>query len=582
MANKRASLYNLYLLDDTHDPRVIQRLARVTGLNKARVRFGLRSLPFLVVRERALGDAVALRRELESMGLSLRLEWLSADRITGDTSHPLASVDVPDDGAEGEAQEDRRRDDVHDEGEEVHVQRRRRRSAGPGAQRRDAAEIVLEEGSGFREVQQPWRSARSTETPKEKPAFRMWWLLIAAAVLAGLVSGMILTRGCTSRDPELQRHQERIKQELARIEPQMRHLLKVQSPPPEVLDPLLLQLAAVRDEAQQDWNLLPEGLRQRIENLESIGATLELRRPNAQPSVIHDPNPEDLDEPPVEGPGPVDAFLIQPLDTMALKNRLNRALSSDRIPGSLSQQRSLERLVEQTENMRRDRSTAYNRRLDDQLDAQRERYDQLQARLMAGALRHRGLQWLPEGSGPIAVAGLPDNTQLDLEDDQGDVHRAEVRGGLVHLVGRPHELNPVAARLAALQEQPKSVRRLLDIGLRLYNPEVYYATIPGSTLPRPNPGAIYASAAGRLPAELLREAVRERRIPETRVEGAPLEPELRVEDSAGTQELLQVLDRCAESYIRCRRWPRKLLVQHGEKEYAFTGQDLWLLTSHSK
>ena len=151
----------------------------------------------------------------------------------------------------------------------------------------------------------------------------------------------------------------------------------------------------------------------------------------------------------------------------------------------------------------------------------------------------------------------------------------------MHLVGRPNDLNPVSARLAALQEQPNTVRRLLEAGLRLYNPEVYYATIPGSTLPRPNPEEIYAHAVGRLPSELMREAVREGRIPETRVEGSPLDPELRVSQAAGSGELLRVLDRCAESYIRCRQWPRKLLVQQGETEYAFTGQDLWLLTARS-
>ena len=173
MVNKRASLYNLYLLDDTHDANVIRRLARVTGLREAQVRHGLRSLPFLVVRERALGDAVALRRELESQGLSLRLEWLSADRVTGDTRHPLADLDVPD---EEVASGDTGR--VEEEAEEVQVQRKRpgRRGAARGTQRRDAAEIILEEGSGFRQVQRPWRSARGAEEEPEKSSFRMWWL----------------------------------------------------------------------------------------------------------------------------------------------------------------------------------------------------------------------------------------------------------------------------------------------------------------------------------------------------------------------------------------------------------------------
>ena len=576
MVNKRASLYNLYLLDDTHDANVIRRLARVTGLREAQVRHGLRSLPFLVVRERALGDAVALRRELESQGLSLRLEWLSADRVTGDTRHPLADLDVPD---EEVASGDTGR--VEEEAEEVQVQRKRpgRRGAARGTQRRDAAEIILEEGSGFRQVQRPWRSARGAEEEPEKSSFRMWWLLIAAAVVAGLVSGMLLMRSCTPKDPALQKNQAWIKNELARIEPQLRHLLTVQSPPPEVLDPLLLQLSQVREQAQSDWNLLPESLRHRIENLESICATLELRRPQGSVEPEATPQPETPDV--IQPVGPLDAFRHEPLDSLSFKNSLRQAMASNRIPVSLSRQRALERLVDQAEELRRDRSTAFNRRLDEQLKTQSAQYTQMKARMMAGALRHRGLQWLPVGSGPVAVAGLPDNTQLELKDAHGEEHRAEVRGGLVHLVGRPNDLNPVSARLAALQEQPNTVRRLLEAGLRLYNPEVYYATIPGSTLPRPNPEEIYAHAVGRLPSELMREAVREGRIPETRVEGSPLDPELRVSQAAGSGELLRVLDRCAESYIRCRQWPRKLLVQQGETEYAITGQDLWLLTARS-
>jgi hypothetical protein len=88
--------YNLYLMDATRDPRVIRRIAALTQVDPRVLAPHLLRFPFLVLREVPLSQAVAVRRELERLGLSLSIENLPPDRITGNSRHPLAGQSTSD------------------------------------------------------------------------------------------------------------------------------------------------------------------------------------------------------------------------------------------------------------------------------------------------------------------------------------------------------------------------------------------------------------------------------------------------------------------------------------------------------
>ncbi len=568
--------YNLYLMDVTRDQRIIRRLGAVTGVKEGVLRRALRRPPFIVLKERNLSEVVGLRREFELQGLSLQMEKVEPEDLTGDTRHPLWE--------EPEPEEEKRTEETP---AQPAGKRRRRRKLDEAATG-NAREIVLEEGTGFREID-PGERADSIHHSKDRTAGRAAAasilktrsLRIALAVVVLLLAGIagwLILKDLPGERTGRTRLAAELQTETAGLELRLQSALRQASLSDKILRQLLEDVDRLEALAQQAWRHLPAGQRRSVEELQSMRRTLELRHGTVK-------RPPGGEEGRATNEGrrvtsrlvtSVAAFARPEADSLSLVGSVLRERDQASMPASLEAVKRLEFLIRDLDSLRVAGGSGLRRVLDELQPADGEADLRLRARAMAGAIRHKGVHWLPR-DGALGLADLPDETRLRVDDDAGDTHQAIVRGGLVVMHDPPRRINPVSAALLPLERQPGPVRRILEAGLRIFSPEVFFATIPGSTLGRQDPASRLAESAGRLPADILREAIRRGRLPVSVIETrAGLE--LQVEDGTPAALVLELVDECARSYVRARSWPRRLTVTADNQRYEFSGSDLWLLT----
>jgi hypothetical protein len=517
------SAYNLYLLDESRDPKVVTRLARITGLAESLVRRELRHPPFLILKEHALSPAVAVRRELELLGLSLRLELV--ERPSGDQRHPLAGEQAPDDGAE----------------------------------------IVLEEGHGFVEAAAP---SAGTAAPLEHAATsrRAWRkpLLLGLVMLMALFSAWWLGKGM--RGPGSLESTDRIsvEQHLPLLLSQMEAALRAQ--PSQAEAKALVRKAEELDARLRPlWETLSRGDRQALDALQAGRQTLLLRQSESRAGAASGVwTPRDLRRPERSG-GAASAFW----------QHAEEALAQRTPPLSLGAQLALERLDEELRAISRGRDEAARARLlalEGKDPGSRARLGALR---LAGSLQQKGVVWTGEGEARQAWADLPDSTLLDVEAAGVVVDQAVVEGGRVVFTRQSSGLEAVSLRLAALERQPGPVRRLLEAGLKLAEPELFFGTIPGSQLPRLNTGAaaVQWEQAGD-PA--LKSALRrlglmgeDTRFPVLSMEG---------EAPGKAPDVADWLRAAAQHYQKARTWPQRLELRTPEGRFHISGCELWLLS----
>jgi hypothetical protein len=194
---------------------------------------------------------------------------------------------------------------------------------------------------------------------------------------------------------------------------------------------------------------------------------------------------------------------------------------------------------------------------------------------LAGSLRQKGVAWTGEGELRQGWADLPDSTALEVDEEGGAVHLARVMEGRLVFDQPPGELSGVSVRLAALERQPTPLRRVLEAGLLLFSPEVYYATLPGSRLPRLN--AALAEEQWRrggdpaLKAELKRLGLGNDDLRHPVLERDAQEP-------GGLPDLGDWLRAAADQYRRARVWPAALELRTPGGRYRISGCELWHLT----
>lgn len=515
-------VYNLYLLDETRDPKVIARLARVTGLSERIVRREALHPPFLLLREHGLSSAVAIRRDFEQMGLTLRLELV--EHPSGEKGHPLAGEQAPDDGSE----------------------------------------IVLEEGAGFRAsteaVEVPGRALR-TRPPGRVRRRRLWLGLLLACLLA-LAGWSWLGRGAASNPATLARRQ--VESLLPDLQARMDRQLTQPDASPISRDSLWREAVALELQARPFWDQLPEKLRGQLERLTAGRQTLELRRERERNAGAAPPR---LAQSLAFFPGgaPPEAFWNE------LSTEWNRRVA----PAGLGEQLALESLTRRAEQVRQGEDRPARLRLDRLEKQDPAALERLQARSLAGSLRQKGVAWTGRDGARQGWADLPDSTVLDVAAASGQVHLARVLQGRLVFDELPGELRGVSVRLAALELQPKGVRRILEAGLRLFAPEVYFATLPGSSLPRLNPAAAeelwQRGGDPALKAELARLGFRR---------GDLLKPVLERDQDlpGGEEDLLDWLRAAAARYEKAQVWPQVLELRTPSGRFRVSGCELWHLT----
>jgi hypothetical protein len=513
-------VYNLYLLDETRDPKVVARLSRVTGLAEGVVRREVRHPPFLILREHGLSQAVSVRRDFEQMGLNLRLELV--DQPTGQHTHPLAGEQAPDDGGE----------------------------------------IVLEEGRGFREAEGVAAAPRPPDKGRRDPrrAWR-WAALLLALLLAGSV--VLWRMGGQEGDPR-QILRRQVAESLPGLEARLADLLARPEAPPAERDSLDRELARLETAARPIWDELPQSQRRALEGLAAGRRTLEMRRERQVAAGSAPTRPlASLLSPPALRP------------TGEFWEDLDREWKRRAAPAGLGELLALEGLVEQSRAIRQGGDPAAAARLMGQEARDPGGLERMGARSLAGSLRQKGVVWTGTGSTRQGWADLPDSTVLDVSEDNGRVHLARVEGGRLVFEEPPGELASVSVRLAALELQPKGVRRLLEAGLRLFAPEVYFATLPGSRLPRLNPAAAEAAwnRAGdpALKKELERLGLR----------SADLRHPVLERDAAlpgGDADLVDWLRAAAARYEKALVWPQTLELRTPDGRFRVSGCELWHLT----
>jgi hypothetical protein len=532
------SVYNLYLLDESRDPRVIARTARITGLPARVVRRELTRPPFLLLREHPLSRAVAVRREYEQLGLSLRLERV--EEPGGDSRHPLFGLEAPEDG-----------------------------------------EIVLEPGSGFRELDA--QDGQQGEAAGGPPRRRWIWLSLAAVLLLLFAGGaLLLRRGLSAAgsapDRALPRLSALLQVELPAQASRLRALLAAPVASPESLRQAgedALQLESI---AHGIWNRLPAGLQRQVEELQAMRLTAELRREGRKEDEISPPPaasgaPREGVAPREEPPLRAGHLAVPAGESFWIG--LDAELSRREVPPTMAAQLRLERLLQRMEELRSQAPPPQLEQLARTLSgAGPEAEMQLQARALAGSIQRKGLQWVPSGMGIVARADLPEETRIDVVDEGGRLHRARIEDGRLLFEGSVEGWRPLAARLAPLSEQPPALQRVLEAGLRLYAPEVYFATLPGSTLARQREAVVEAQLAGgearRLHEALLAEGLRSAELDAA--------GNLRGELPAG-EGLLDLLSAVGRIYQEARHWPTEIELSRGEERWRLSGCELWLLSS---
>lgn len=521
--------YNLYLLDGTRDPKVITRLARITGLAESLVRRELKHPPFLILKEHGLSQAVAVRRELELVGLSLRLELV--ERPTGDRSHPLAGEQAPPEGEE----------------------------------------IVLEEGRGFVEAGRIDDNLQAPTVTQSATARRSWSrVALATLALLSLLAAWWLGRGSAGSggamdDASLESASARIRTEV----PALLEALDAQLAQPQDarLPDLLQQVEALDAALRPMWEELPARDRQAVEDLLARRQTLLLRSGGAARSTSAVWTPQDLNPPQWKGAGP-ESFWQQ----------AERALSSESTPISLGAQLALERLDDELKAIARSRDTQARARLSQLEAANPGARERLGAIRLSGSLQQKGVVWTGEGAARQGWADLPDSTVLEVESAGVVVEKAVVTGGRLVFPADRSSLENVSLRLAALDRQPGPLRRILESGLQFIEPELFFGTIPGSRLPRLDPGAAAAQWAQHgdpaLKAELRRLGLvgEDTRWP-------VLAPDLK--QFGQSPDLRDWLLAAAERYRKARSWPQRLELRTPQGRFHISGCELWLLTRQS-
>lgn len=526
------SVYNLHLLDESRDPRVIARVVRLTGLGARTVRREIARAPFLLLREQPLSRAVAARRELEQLGLSLRLERV--EEPTGDTRHPLAGQDAPEEG-----------------------------------------EIVLEEGSGFREVEEDEDLAAPVPAGR-KARRRLPWVLIGTTAIAVVTLLLLLFVRLPERAASgaaLSRAASLLAVELPAQAARLKALLATKAAPAESLRRAADDAGRLEQLAHGAWSALPAESRRSLEELQSLRLTLALRLESEAKAA-----PEEV---PTVGGGeralpPGEADLAE-LDGARAEQRLGEELARSGLPAGLRDQLRLERLLRALDRLNGDAGFAgsedLRRRLDEAGHAAEVR---LAAKALAGSIQRKGLQWVPSGEGVAGRADLPDATRIDVIDEGGGLHRASIEKGRLVFEGALEGWRPLSARLAPLEDQPAPLQRVLEAGLSLYSPQVYFATLPGSALARLRPAVVEASLrAGD--ALRFKEALSAEGLSAVDVDS---EGRLEAELPEG-RPLQGLLDAVARIYGEARHWPVEIELRRGGERWRLSGCELWLLSQSS-
>ncbi len=507
--------YNLYLLDVSRDPRVLEKLSRLSGISLSILRREFRYAPFLVVKESPLSEAVAVRRELERLGLGLRLERV--DSPTGDRTHPLAAESEGDD------------------------------------------ELVLEEGSGF-DVDPPRPEAKAGKRPR--------WLVPAAGLLAGVLVTLFLVavysswlgEGGTGGTVPVMPSRD-VQVEIRQLTEEARTLL-AEGPAgaPERIQELLARLDALELKLAPYWNKLNPTSRAAMEELGAMGRTLSLRRDQARAAGSARSELQQALEQPVPGGG-FNHLLARELE----EGRQARSLLDlARSEGLLE---AAERLMASGADLAETLGNLAPSRLEEKLEAFR-------ARVLAGQLRLKGVSWVPLGDGLVARSDLPDGLRLELLEEDRPIGEAIVEEGSLRFEELPADTGPVSLRLASLDQQPPALAQLLGICLRFSDPILYDATLPGSGLPR-----LQANRLSR-PAALLDEAMLEAELLDMGYSGGGPERPRFHSDKATRAEFALTIRQIARRYEGLKVWPKQVELHFRERTYAFSGQELFLL-SHS-
>lgn len=524
------SVYNLHLLDECRDPRVIARVMRLTALPARVVRRELARPPFLLLREQPLSRAVAVRRELEQLGLSLRLERV--EEPTGDQRHPLAGDEAPDEG-----------------------------------------EIVLEEGSGFREVVEGEEPEPAVARARERR--RLPWLiagLTAVALLALLLVLALPAKRPFAPGNPLDRAVALLRVELPAQAARLRALLDGPDAPADCLARAAEDAGRLEQLAHGVWNRLPEALRGDVEELQSLRLTLDLRRESAAMAAERQPQPGPEGDADRDG-APLAADFA-PLEGPSLIERFDSEIGRVDRPSSSADQQRLERLLRSMDRLRAGGAFPGAAELDDRLARAGADADvRLRARALAGSVQRKGLRWVPAGDGVAGRADLPDATRIDVVDEGGALHRATIEDGRLRFEGSLEGWRPIAARLAPLDQQPAALQRVLEAGLRLFAPEVYFATLPGSTLARQRP-AVAETALAEGDARRLREALLAEGLGRIELDERG---GLRGEAADG-RDLLELVQAVAAIYREARHWPDEIELSRGTERWRLSGCELWILS----
>jgi hypothetical protein len=515
--------YNLYLLDETRDPKVIARLARITGLSEPLVRRELRHPPFLVLREHGLSQAVAVRRDFEQMGLTLRLELV--EEPSGDRTHPLAGQQAPADGGE----------------------------------------IVLEEGAGFTRsgaapAGPPAGRARRAWQPRLRRRSLLW--VMAALVVAALLQWSL--RPASPRPAGLEPPPD-LAREMPLLQEGLAAALAAGNIDKALLDSLIQCVGELEGRVRPVWESLSRREREMVEDLLAQRQTLVLRRAASRepPAVVW--SARDLREVEAGGPGREEFW-----------HRVAVQWGRREAPASLGEQMALERLEAELERIAAGRADPEARArlagLERQDPAGRQRLGALR---LAGSLRQKGIVWTGEGAAALGWADLPDSTVLEVRGDQGALQTAQVVDGRLVFDPAGEVLTGVSVRLAALERQPRGLRRLLEAGLLLLEPGLFFGTIPGGSLPRLDP-ALAAAQWEKSGDPALKEELRRLGL-----QGDDLRrPVLALDSGEGVAEpdLADWLRAAAARYRQARTWPQRLELRTPTGRYRVTGCELWHLT----
>jgi hypothetical protein len=553
--------YNLYLNDVIQDRKVIARLAFVTGVDINVLRRELRNPYFMVLYEYPLSEAVRIRRELETMGLSLRLEKIETDNKERFPKHPLYK----------EAEDANDEDVVSPKNKKQYKTSRKK-----AVQReRPAVEIVLEDGTGFEEL-----TAEDEAAEKQQKTSGLYqrinahkkWIILAAVglVLITVLAGMYFSQ---NRDKPRSPFMAEIIRELPRLEVRLMSLLSKKVPDKKLARLLFNDIERIERMASGSALQLSDKTLESFESMQSLKRTLQLRVASNQESKIvkAEPTKTSYKE-------QLAGYQSFPLDSSGFMAELSVELTNKLIPNSLQRLRRLEFLAKRTDVLRHDRDNELGRQVDDLLNDSYDGLAGVRARILAANLKFRSAVWIPKINPRLGYTAIPSGAKLLVKDRSGQDHKAVVQNGVITLVNRVSQVNPVSIRLAPLEEQPGFMQNILEKGLAVYKPAVFFKTMPGRSLPRHNKFASMAKAREKQPEDVLKSIFAESAI-DADVEQTDngllgILPDLTPEAKA-----ISAIKEFSQQYIGSRQWPRNLEIRIGGRVFSFTGSDLWLMAT---